>query len=1004
MFSGQRPDRRLVRAVLACLVVAASLVPALATAAVAEQRPRLTEFPLPTATARPYGIVAGPNGALWFTESAGNKIGELSPGGRFREFDLPIEGSNPEDITVGPDGSLWFTETGANLIGRLTPGGHMREFPVPSGFADPKGIAAAPDGTIWFAESSENSRVGILTPPLGYIEELDIPDQARPQYLAAGPDGNMWFTGELSNTIGRIRLSDRKIQEWTVPTENAAPWNIAAGPDGNMWFTELTGRSIGRITMRGEITEFPIPYGFGSVTGITPGFDGNLWFTQSDDRSVGSITPSGTFLASIPTGDSPTEIAAGADGNLWITERGGSNAIARLSAARAGAASAISWDVGFVPAQVQTALGGSVTWLFQGPNAHSVTDDLGLFDSSEHWVGAVATLAFPYAGTFGYHDSTDPSHTGSVGVPTTAPTTGTVGQPFPVTWATAAPPAGFAFDVQVRTPGSATWSDWQQDVVTESADYTPAETGTYQFRAAVEDLATLDRSGWSAPARVEVGTLGAASVQGTAARRFWERHGYLVPDPAAYDRLKARASVAANRSEPYVSSSSARLPRSGPSFKGVRDPNMTPPDPNGAIGPHSFMEVMNLQIGIWDRTGTLITRGPFVELVGGNQYDYTDPQILWDPDTQRFYFNVWDYTSATMRWGFSKSDDPRTLGPGDFCTYVAGFGYHSFDAPDYPHLGQTKDFLLLGVNFFRNFETFEGGDLLWIEKPQGSGPIADCPSAEAFHTGRIAALTNEDGSLVDAPQPAQQVDPSGTGWVVGIPYSVFGTGDFISVFEVSKDAVTGRPILGEGRSLPVPGYDIPPYAVQCGADSPLLDTLDGRLERAVSAIDPTTGATEIWTAHAVLGGAGSEERWYEITPDPSGPPALAQSGAATDPSLDVWNGAVAPDRTVSPAGAAHGDAMVMGFNTSSPSACASLAMVSKVGSAPQSPFVLVKGRAAAFSDFSCVPICRWGDFSSAAPDPGASLTSAHGAVWLAGEIPVGRPVAFAGTWIWKASP
>ncbi|MHB8178802.1 MAG: hypothetical protein ACYDA5_09160 [Vulcanimicrobiaceae bacterium] len=42
----------------------------------------IAEYPIPTASAQPYGITAGPDGNLWFTEYReyrGNKIGKITP-------------------------------------------------------------------------------------------------------------------------------------------------------------------------------------------------------------------------------------------------------------------------------------------------------------------------------------------------------------------------------------------------------------------------------------------------------------------------------------------------------------------------------------------------------------------------------------------------------------------------------------------------------------------------------------------------------------------------------------------------------------------------------------------------------------------------------------------------------------------------------------------------------------------------------------------------------------
>ena len=169
------------------------------------------------------------------------------------------------------------------------------------------------------------------------------------------------------------------------------------------------------------------------------------------------------------------------------------------------------------------------------------------------------------------------------------------------------------------------------------------------------------------------------------------------------------------------------------------------------------------------------------------------------------------------------------------------------------------------------------------------------------------------------------------------------------------------------------------------------------------------GTTAIWTAHAVFGGAGSEDRWYEIST--SGAPAVSQSGKVSDAVLSVFNGAISPDRAsddATDASALTGRNMVMGLNTSAASTYAAIQMVSQRGTGAQSGVVLVKQSVGPNVDFSCgstLPdVCRWGDYGGAAADP---LMSAGGQVWLAGEwnnpatngsTPVWQ------TWNWSARP
>src|SRR5439155_1019246 len=74
--------------------------------------------------------------------------------------------------------------------------------------------------------------------------------------------------------------------------------------------------------------------------------------------------------------------------------------------------------------------------------------------------------------------------------------------------------------------------------------------------------------------------------------------------------------------------------------------------------------------------------------------------------------------SGEMDWGFSKDPNPTTI-PGSWCGYITNFGYNpSTDIPDYPKLGQTKDFLLIGVNHYPSFSSLHAHrtDLLWVYK------------------------------------------------------------------------------------------------------------------------------------------------------------------------------------------------------------------------------------------------------------------------------------------------
>jgi hypothetical protein len=473
--------------------------------------------------------------------------------------------------------------------------------------------------------------------------------------------------------------------------------------------------------------------------------------------------------------------------------------------------------------------------------------------------------------------------------------------------------------------------------------------------------------------------------------------GPLLPLVASTHRGVAAAGIPAGPSAPGD-------PVIGASFNGQSDPNFTPPDANGAIGPSVFVEVINSDMAIFNRQGTKLSSATF-NTITGDSGSLSDPIVLWDPDTQRFYYNVWNIDTQTMDWGFSRTANPTSTSA--FCNYITGFGYATSEFPDYPKLGQTKGFLLIGVNHYPSLSSAHADrtDVLWIQKPQGSDPVTTCP-ANTFNKGKFTDLRNQDGTIAFTPVPAIQTDPSGTGFVVASSDiecpDICGTGTLITVFAVrANPSNPNTPQITRGHSIQVPGFQPPEDAPQ---PNPLfkIDTLDGRLTHAVSGVDPSLGKVAVWAAHSVKGGAGAQIRWYEIVPTPVKHPTVADSGVVTHASLWVYDAGISTDRTCNPTGCAHGNAMVLGFTTSSATSIPAVRMVSKVGTGPQSGMVLVANSPAPHSDFGCVQLgyCRWGDYGGATPDPAADPGGPVGKVWLTNQI--AGPTA--GSWNWEATP
>jgi len=516
-------------------------------------------------------------------------------------------------------------------------------------------------------------------------------------------------------------------------------------------------------------------------------------------------------------------------------------------------------------------------------------------------------------------------------------------------------------------------------------------------------IAAMAPSGAAATGSIDAGKL--------AAMKYLRAHGYF-PLRGADVLAKAKAHAAAVNAARHAGQAPAApaatggaAPIIGASWQGLNNAGVSPPDTNGAIGPNSYVEIINQNIGIYNRAGGLIASATLATLTGDGGF-LSDPMILWDPHSQRFFYNVWDVGQSNMDWGFSKDANPTTI-PGSWCKYTSNFGYTVNDLPDYPKLGQTKDFLLIGVNHYTNpnFNHADRTDLLWINKYQDPNPVTTCPSGSTFGAGIFKNLRNEDNTIAFTPVPPIATDTNPVSFVVTSSDiecpDICGTGMLLTVHAIRPSP--GNPLVPQlkvkGQSINVGAFEPPPNAPQ-KSSTDVLDTLDGRLTHAVSGKDPAHGnKLAIWVAHSVLGGAGAQINWYEINPLPVNNPSLFQSGTVSDPSLYVFNAGISNDRACDLVGCAHGDSMVLGFSTSSSTAFPASQMVSKIGAGAQSAFVLVKQSATFDNDFTCTPECRWGDYGGATPDP-TKKGGATGEVWLTNEWTNGTNQ----TWNWEATP
>jgi len=187
---------------------------------------------------RPAQIVAGPDGRLWFTESnpatteptgpdddqGTGYVAAITTSGAVSEYPVPTANAQPRGITVGPDGALWFTERRGNRVGRVTTGGEVTEFnELPTADSRPGRIIAPGDGNLWVAEGDGN-RLAVVDTSGQATELAELATKGgEPAGMAVDAQGTLWITELSGNRLAKTQIALLKKDEPAKPPAAAAP-------------------------------------------------------------------------------------------------------------------------------------------------------------------------------------------------------------------------------------------------------------------------------------------------------------------------------------------------------------------------------------------------------------------------------------------------------------------------------------------------------------------------------------------------------------------------------------------------------------------------------------------------------------------------------------------------------------------------------------------------------------------------------------------------------------
>lgn len=447
----------------------------------------------------------------------------------------------------------------------------------------------------------------------------------------------------------------------------------------------------------------------------------------------------------------------------------------------------------------------------------------------------------------------------------------------------------------------------------------------------------------------------------------------LPRQPLPYAELKASPSPQPQGLDPVLQAQhgSFAMPSPLESFEGLANvARVLPPDPNGDVGPDHYVQMVNVQFAIWNKSGDLLYGpadiGTLWRGFGGpcETSDDGDPIVLYDPLADRWLMSQMAWPNLPMGpfyecIAISQTPDPT----GAWHRYQ--FLYSNQKLNDYPKLGVWTDGYYMTANQYQAFsQDWAGQGVAVFERDQMLlGQPARMVSFDLLaQDPRLGGMLPADlDGLLPPPDgaPGLLLAVNDDAW--GYPSDQLQLWEFAVDWEDPESSVLSGPgllptapfrsmCLSTRDCIPQPDVSPPSY----------LDAIAERLMHRVQYRN--LGDRQVLLANHTVDADGSSHagiRWYELGDSGSGW-SLVQQGTYAPDSDHRWMASIAMD--------AVGN-IALGYSVSGPDTYPSIRYAGRLAgdplnTLPQAEASLIEGGGSQTHGSS-----RWGDYSMMAVDP-----------------------------------
>jgi hypothetical protein len=392
----------------------------------------------------------------------------------------------------------------------------------------------------------------------------------------------------------------------------------------------------------------------------------------------------------------------------------------------------------------------------------------------------------------------------------------------------------------------------------------------------------------------------------------------------------------------------------GKSFAGVGRENYgvmsDPPDTNGSVSKTHYVQWVNTGLAMFDKTTGNRVLGPIDGNLlwsgfGGNceRFNDGDPIVLYDKAADRWLLTQFAVTQAPFSQCIAVSTSPDPTG-----TY-ARYEYQFADFNDYPKFGVWPDAYYGTFNMFQG-NNFKGAKACAFEREKMLASQA--ARMQCFDVANQGGLlpADLDGATAPSAGAPNYLLNIGSNQLNLWKFHVDWTNPRSSTF-TGPTTIKTAPFEIACRNAPNPGQ-----CVKQPRTSETLDTLSDRLMFRLGYRKFSDHETLV-VNHAVVAGASSGIRWYELR-DPGGSPKVFQQGTYAPDAAFRWMASIAMDKAAN---------MLMGYSVSSSQISPGIRFTGRSAGDPPNQMA-IEQQAVPGKGSQQTPE-RWGDYASMSIDP-----------------------------------